>query len=65
MKIRNVQVTRGHALTLIVLCMLVSGVLTVIKHPMIDAVKTQLLFTFFSGTFVPVIVDWLREPVVS
>ncbi len=61
MKLLGVDATRGHAMLLIGSAMIVSGLLTVIRHPLIDPLKAQLLFTFVSGTFVPVFIEWLRE----
>lgn len=61
MKILNVEVTRSHALMFILAGLFISGILMVIRHPLVDPVKSQVLFSFFSGTFVPVLIEWLRE----
>ncbi len=65
MKIRNVEVTRSHAMLLIISGMILSGLLTVVRHPLIDPAKAGNFFSFFSGTFAVVLVEWLREkPVI-
>lgn len=63
MQTKPFEITKAHILAILIGLTVTFAVLSTVKTPVIDQAAAQRFFDLFGGMTIPVLVDYLKQPV--